>query len=210
MAASFWRDERTIEHLNEIMHLIIPALVLLAVVFGIYFCIHSYNTSHVILFGMPKAGTTALLRKLLHQAPFDPNAKKIYEPEYSSIAGKLCYILDANQYLGSPYYDIIVPEFKKSAEMYVFVVDLSNPSQFPKAKEEFQKLLQDPDLAGKPCAVFGTKSDAKEAVDVRRLAEALGLDMGGKERARTYGSAIELFPVSVREDRGYQQGEREA
>ncbi|KAJ3104841.1 hypothetical protein HDU97_008811 [Phlyctochytrium planicorne] len=157
---------------------------------------------------MPKAGSTTLVRKLLGHAPFDPKGKKIYEPDHASVEGRLCYILDASQYRGSPFYDVIVPEFVKSAEKVVFLVDLTNPKSFPEAKLELESILSNPYLSGKPCAVFATKSELQDAVDVNELVRALGLDLPKSERTDKFGTRIEIFSISVREDTGYKGGLR--
>ncbi|KAI8853046.1 hypothetical protein BC829DRAFT_414165 [Chytridium lagenaria] len=160
------------------------------------------------MFGMPKSGTTTLLRKLLKKPPFDPNAKKIYEPEHASIEGRICHILEASQYRGTPFYDILIPEFKKTTQRIIFVADLTSPSTFPLAKQELSIILRDPFLLGKPVVVFGSMMDRKEAVSVGELTRALGIEEDTRRREKVHGRAVEVFGLSVRDDKGWQQGMR--
>lgn len=68
----------------------------------------------------------------------------------------------------------------------VFVVDSSDTSRLPEAKEELYRLLQEDELRDAHVLVFANKQDLDGAVPPDQLVEKLGLDDGRVMRGRHY------------------------
>ncbi|KAJ3123053.1 hypothetical protein HK101_006409, partial [Irineochytrium annulatum] len=54
----------------------VPLTVTLIVVPVVVYVLYSFKTNYVVVFGMPKAGTTSLVRRLMGLPPFDADSKK--------------------------------------------------------------------------------------------------------------------------------------
>ena len=66
--------------------------------------------------------------------------------------------------------------YAKGCDVLVFVVDVADKDQFPTAKQELHRLLEDPDLAKTPLLICANKIDLEPHASEPELVSALNLD----------------------------------
>ncbi|CAF1040742.1 unnamed protein product [Rotaria magnacalcarata] len=72
-----------------------------------------------------------------------------------------------------------------SADAIIFLIDSTDSIRFPKAKEAFDRLLNDKQILNKPLVIIGTKGDLPTGLD-EDLSDELGVISKTSNKA-TYG-----------------------
>lgn len=66
--------------------------------------------------------------------------------------------------------------YAKGCDVILFVVDAADAAQFPAAKHELHRMLEDPDLAKTPLLIVANKIDLEPHASESQVIEALNLD----------------------------------
>jgi ADP-ribosylation factor-like protein 8 len=80
--------------------------------------------------------------------------------------------------------------YAKGCDVLLFVVDAADPAQFPSAKHELHRLLEDPDLAKTPLVIVANKIDIEPHASESQLIAELNLDY-------VTDQAWVIFPISA-------------
>ncbi|EOD21076.1 Sar1 GTPase with a very long N-terminal extension [Emiliania huxleyi CCMP1516] len=101
-------------------------------------------------------------------------------------------------------------QYYSSVDCIFFFVDVVDKERLPEAKQELDNLRGNPELATVPIAVFGTKTDVRQAACTKaELSVALGLEnlpmSQGDAKAPKGVRSLELFMMSIVRSEGYTE-----
>eukprot|EP00472_Partenskyella_glossopodia_P005324 CAMPEP_0197520440 /NCGR_PEP_ID=MMETSP1318-20131121/5788_1 /TAXON_ID=552666 /ORGANISM="Partenskyella glossopodia, Strain RCC365" /LENGTH=188 /DNA_ID=CAMNT_0043072007 /DNA_START=39 /DNA_END=605 /DNA_ORIENTATION=+ len=161
-------------------------------VFGLGF---ARKDATVVLLGLDNAGKTCLQHKMKtgETHSFIPTTK----PKDNEITiGDVT--LTAWDLGGHKAVRKLWKTYYRTADGVVFVVDAADTKRFAEVKRVIAYLLRDQALKTIPIAILGNKSDRKDAVDMVRLREEIGLPKLYSDTEK-----IKMFRTSVIEGYGY-------
>lgn len=131
----------------------------------------------VLVVGLDNSGKSSLLNFLL---PQDEQCDNIvptvgFNTEHFSLKGLSFTAFDMS---GQSRYRTLWANYYHSAHGIIFVVDSSDKTRILVARDEFQQLLEHPDILSRniPILVFANKMDLRDALSAVGVSSALGLD----------------------------------
>ncbi|KAH6884272.1 ADP-ribosylation factor family-domain-containing protein [Thelonectria olida] len=124
----------------------------------------------VALVGLPSAGKTAIVTKLLERVA--PTSPTMLEVDSITLNGQ-CY--DLFDYAGDERYRAAWRSFFAPLHAIVFVVDSTDRESMLEAKDELFRLLQAEILALEPVLILANKRDLPKAMSINEVIDSLGL-----------------------------------
>eukprot|EP00792_Barthelona_sp_PAP020_P013492 TRINITY_DN87_c0_g1_i1.p1 TRINITY_DN87_c0_g1~~TRINITY_DN87_c0_g1_i1.p1 ORF type:complete len:189 (-),score=61.99 TRINITY_DN87_c0_g1_i1:34-600(-) len=163
------------------------------------------KTANILFLGIQNAGKTTLLHLLKTGAikKFDPT--DTVASEHFSLGSINFRVHDIG---GQTQLRELWEEYYPSSDAIVFIVDAADSRLLEAAVSELQKLLTNPELAGKPVLVFGNKVDRMDvALNHDQLLDALNIRYQLNDNPEN-GRPLQLFMTSFINKQGYGDGFR--
>ncbi len=158
----------------------------------------------VLMIGLDNAGKTTIA-KAMQSGGFVPSSKPTigFDLQEFSIGNFHLKIWDIS---GQEKFRSLWKHYYEGAKGVIFVIDAADRPRAAEAREEFQKVLLDPDLSQTKILIFANKQDLPNAMKAKEIRDALGIGFEVASRvriqeasAKTHEGLVEGFNWLVQE-----------